>query len=481
MSETIYQYINMTWVYWALWIAYGLTILSVVAIVVMENRNPVKSLAWVTVLILLPAVGLILYILFGRSIKNKRFVSRSNRRRLKRHEKAKAFKAEASGLNVEGAQQVHLGQSLIGAPYYDGNNASIFDNGKDKFDALKADIRNAKKFIYIQYYIFEDDKLGTELAGLLIGKARQGVKVKIIYDHVGSFKVKHRFYKRMREAGIEIYPFFKVTFPHFGTRINWRNHRKLCLIDGSVGYIGGMNIADRYITGGKFAMWRDIHLRVTGPVLRSFNHAFCWDWNFMGRPIPEDFDPAQAAAAQNGIGMQLITAGPTSQWGNISMLFLKAIGNAKKSIYLQTPYFLPTESLLRALQAAALAKIDVRIMIPRMSDSAVLKYSSDSYIKECLRAGIKVYFYEPGMLHSKVIIIDDDFTTVGSTNFDFRSFEHNFEGNLFIYSNDFNTRMKEIFMRDLSDSTRVLPYDWDHRPRIAKVKESIMRLFAPIL
>ncbi len=481
MSETINQYINLTWVYWALWIVYGVTIISVVLVVLSENRNPVKSLAWITVLLLLPAVGLILYFLFGRSIKNKRFISRRNRRRLKKHEQAKAFNAAASGLSVENSQQVKLGQSLMGAPYYECNKARIFDNGKEKFDILMQDLRRARRFIYLQYYIFEDDRIGNAIADILISKAKSGVKVKVIYDHLGNFKVKRKFYRRMREAGVEVYPFFKISLLHLGARINWRNHRKLCLIDGRVGYIGGMNVADRYIDGGKFGVWRDIHLRVTGPILRSFNHSFCYDWNFMGRPIPEDFTPVDAKASDGEIGMQLVTSGPTGQWGNISLMFLKAIGNAKKSIYLQTPYFLPTEGLLRALQAAALSKIDVRVMIPRRSDSAMLRHASFSYIKDCLRAGIKVYLYEPGMLHGKVIIVDDDFVTVGSTNFDFRSFEHNFEANLFVYSKDFNERMTDIFMRDLEESTRVLPYDWEHRPRIDKMKQSVMRLFSPIL
>lgn len=481
MSETITQYTDLTWVYWALMIAYGVTIISVVLVVLSENRNPVKSLAWITVLLLLPAVGLILYFLFGRSIKNKRFISRRNRRRLKKHEQAKAFDAKASGLSVENAQQVKLGQSLMGAPYYAANNARIFDNGKEKFDMLFQDLRRARHFIYLQYYIFEDDKIGTALADILISKAKSGVKVKVIYDHLGNFKVKRSFYRRMREAGVEVYPFFKISLLHPGARINWRNHRKLCLIDGRVGYLGGMNVADRYIDGGRFDVWRDIHLRVTGPILRSFNHSFCYDWNFMGRPIPEDFADIKEKDTDGNIGMQLITSGPTGQWGNIALVFLKAIGNAKKSIYIQTPYFLPTEGLLRALQAAALSKIDVRVMMPRKSDSAMLRHASFSYIKDCLRAGIKVYLYEPGMLHGKVIIVDDDFCTVGSTNFDFRSFEHNFESNLFIYSMEFNGKMTDIFMRDLEKSTRVLSYDWEHRPRLDKMKQSVMRLFSPIL
>lgn len=481
MTETINQYINMTWVYWALMIAYGVTILSVVLVVLSENRNPVKSLAWITVLLVVPALGLILYFLFGRSIKNKRFISRRNRRRLKKHEKAKAFNAEASGLSVENAQQVKLGQSLMSAPYYGENSAEIFNNGKEKFARLFDDLRKARNFIYIQYYIFENDKIGNELADILIAKAGEGVKIRVIYDDLGNFKVKGKFYRKMRDAGIEIYPFFKVSLLRLGARINWRNHRKLCVIDGEVGYLGGMNVADRYVTGGKFKVWRDIHLRVTGPILRSFNHSFCYDWNLMGRPLPEEFLNIDVKPTTDNIGMQLITSGPTGQWGNIALIFLKAIGNAKRNIYLQTPYFLPTEGLLRALQAAALSKIDVRIMIPRKPDSSMLRHASYSYIKDCLRAGIKVYLYEPGMLHSKVIIIDDDFCTVGSTNFDFRSFEHNFESNLFIYSKEFNARMTQIFLKDLEDSTRVLPYDWDHRPRLDKMKQSVMRLFSPIL
>lgn len=480
MYEAVTGYISMTWVYWALMIAYGITILSTIGVVISENRNPVKSLAWVTVLLVVPAVGLILYIFFGRSIKNKRFISRRNRRKLKKHEPARAFDPSHTELSTESVQQIKLGQSLMGAPYYEGNSAKIYNNGRDKFKAMFDDIRRARKYIYLQYYIFNDDNIGTELAGLLMEKSRQGLDVKVIYDHVGSFKAKRSFFKKMREAGVEAHPFFKVTFPFFGTRINWRNHRKICLIDGQIGYIGGMNIADRYIDGGKFPVWRDLHLRVQGPILKSLNHSFSTDWNFMGRPIPEGL--ANEPAATGGkLKMQLITSGPTSQWSNIGLVFLKSIGNAKKTIFLQTPYFLPTESLLRALQAAALSKIDVRIMIPKKSDSALLRLASFSYIKECLQSGIKIYLYQKGMLHSKAIIVDDEFSTVGSTNFDFRSFEHNFESNLFIYSKEFNRQFKEQFLTDLEESERVLPYDWASRPMKNKVLESIVRLFAPIL
>ncbi|MDE7119084.1 MAG: cardiolipin synthase, partial [Muribaculaceae bacterium] len=350
------------------------------------------------------------------------------------------------------------------------------------FQALLADIAAARRFINIEYYIIADDKTGNALARALEQRARAGVKVRIIYDHVGSFKTKKRFFKSLREAGVEAYPFFEVVFPPFGTRINWRNHRKICVIDGVTGYIGGMNVADRYVDGGKnFNTWRDLHLRIQGPAVASLQQAFAFDWNFMGRELLDTPVDAQPVSGNPPMGMQLITGGPTSQWMNLTLIFQQAISNARKCVYIQTPYFLPSEGLLHALEMCALAKVDVRIMIPRRSDSDMLRWASFSYISECLRAGIKFYLYDKGMLHSKAIIIDDSLATVGSCNFDFRSLEHNFEANMLIYSHDFNTRIKQIFLRDQADSIRVTADTWRRRPLVERGMESFMRLFAPIL
>lgn len=478
------EYINMSWLYWGLMVIYALTILSIIGIVLSENRNPVKSLAWVTVLLVVPAFGLILYIFFGRSIKNKHRISRRNRRKLRKFESMSLphHDNNRGAMSIESQQQVKLARSLTGANYYPGNNAQIFTTGSEKFSALIEDLNNARNYIHLQYYIFEDDKIGCRIKEILERKAREGVIVRVIYDHVGCFGVKNKFFKEMQQAGVLVYPFFKVAFPPFATRINWRNHRKLCVIDGNIGYIGGMNIADRYIEGTKWGTWRDTHLRIQGPAVAALQLSFTIDWSFMGQPlIEEGKDVARPISVANQMGMQLITSGPTSQWSNVAMVYLKAIANAKKSVFLQTPYFLPTESLLKALQSAALSHVDVRIMIPRRSDSMMLKYASYSYIAECLRAGIKIYFYEPGMLHSKTVVVDDEFSSVGSTNFDFRSFEHNFEGNMIVYSADFNRQMKEIFVNDMKSCQRVTPSVWRHRPITQKALESFMRLFSPIL
>ncbi len=476
------DFITTPWVYWTIAVLYMLTILGIIVVVVSENRNPVKSLAWITVLLVVPMVGLILYIVFGRNIQTKRIISRRNRRKLKRlNTAAKTRPAKLQNYPAPLRQQVNLAHSLCSANYHEGNEVKLFDNGTDKFNALLTDIAAAKKYINLQYYIIVDDKIGSWVLDALAERARAGVKVRVIYDHVGSFKLSRRACRRMREAGIEAYPFFKVVFPPFGTRINWRNHRKLVVIDGEIGYIGGMNIADRYIDGGKlFDTWRDLHLRLRGPAVGALQQSFAIDWNFMGQPLIEDVAGTEVHT-ESPAGMQLVTGGPTSQWMNMTLIFQHAISSARKCIYIMTPYFIPSEGLLHALQVAALAKVDVRLMLPRRSDSDMLRWASFSYIQECLRSGIKVYLYQKGMLHSKAIIIDDNFSTVGSTNFDFRSFEHNFEANMLIYSADFNTRMKEQFFRDQKDSVRVTPASWRERPLLEKALESFMRLFSPIL
>ncbi len=484
MFEVVSSYFNMPWVYYTFLCIYFATTITIIGVILSENRNPLKSLAWVTVLFLLPIFGIILYLFFGRSIKNKRMISRRNRRKLRKYEHSPNVDKRSLSLTEESMQMINLAGTLAASPFYPDNSVEIFTDGASKFEALKRDLRNARHSINLQYYIFEDDAIGREICDILIERHNAGVEVRVIYDHVGSFNVKSSFFKKMKRAGINAYPFLKVSFPQFGTRINWRNHRKICVIDGSIGYIGGMNIADRYIDGGKnFDCWRDTHLRLTGPAVRALRYSFAIDWNFMGQPLLENdtdhvYTPEVDAPRA---GIQLLTSGPTSQWSNIAFMFHKAIAGAKKRVYIQTPYFLPTEGLLKALQVAALAHVDVRVMMPRRSDSKMLTYASSSYIAESLQAGIKIYFYEAGMLHAKTMIIDDEFSSVGSTNFDFRSFECNFESNVFIYSTEVNERLYDIFKKDLERSTRVTPFEWRKRPYKQKIAESIVRLLSPIL
>ena len=468
-------------------ILYGITAVAIIGVVVSENRNPVKTLAWITVLVLLPVVGIILYIFFGRSLRHIRMISRKKRLRLTNRDDIKHLMRSRQVVHYEDEksdrqQMINLVNSIQGSPFLANNDVEIFTNGKDKFDALKRDILAAERYIHIQYYIIENDTIGNEIAELLKAKVAEGVRVRVLYDHVGSFHFDMSYFKKLRKAGVEVYPFMQITFPEFANRINWRNHRKIVVIDGKVGYIGGMNIADRYIDGGDMGFWRDTHLRLVGDIVAALQVSFAIDWNFMKRElIEEPVEVVDPSTIKNPIGMQLVTSGPTSKWVNMAFVFQKAIDTASKCVYIQTPYFLPSDSLLKSLQVAALSKVDVRLMIPRKPDSILLRYASYSYVKQCLNAGIKIYFYEPGMLHAKVVVIDEDFVTTGSTNFDFRSFEHNFECNVLLYGKDFNKRMKEVMLEDMKNCTRISLRSWRKRSVWQKALESILRLFAPLL
>lgn len=487
MTDALYSLVQSGW-FTRCFAAVSLgSTLVIIVIILSENRNPVKSLAWVTVLLLLPVVGLILYVFFGRNIKNTRMISRRNRRRLKRAEREVYVDPRDSGLDAQSIALATLGRSASGALLYPSNSVNIFNEGGEMIDALLADIDAANHSVHLQFYIFSNDTTGRRVAEALCRAVSRGVSVRLIYDHVGSFSVGRKFFKELRAAGVEAYPFFKVSFPLLGTRVNWRNHRKICIIDGIAAYIGGMNVANRYVDGGRAGYWRDAHLRIVGPVVSALQYSFAVDWNFMGRGLIDTDShissalPSLAENAIKDVEMQLLTSGPTTQWSSISMTFLKAIAAAKRRVYITTPYFLPNEALLKALQAAALAHVDVRIMVPGHSDSAMLDYASGSYFAECMRAGIKIYRYNRGMLHSKVMIVDDDIVSVGSSNFDFRSFDYNFEANVMCYSKEMNAAMTAVFRDDIAHCDRIQPTQWRRRPTTSRIAESALRLLSPVL
>ncbi len=473
------EYLLSPWLYYTLMTVYALSILTVIIVILSENRNPVKSLAWMTVLLVVPGVGLVLYIFFGRNIQRKHLISRRNLRKLRRTEASSRRPADLRRLRLspQSVQLVKLAHSLAGAVYHEWNSASVFTDAREKMDALIADIDNARDYINIEYYIIDDDNIGRRFQSALIQAARRGVRVRVIYDHVGSFSAGRKFWKELRQAGVDIHPFFRVVFPIFATHINWRNHRKIAVIDGRAAYIGGMNIADRYLA----ETWRDLHVRIQGPAVRALQYCFAVDWTFMGQPLVNDPMPQDHPQPEKPMGMQLISSGPTGKWPNIAMVFQRAIANARRRVYIMTPYFLPDDSLLRALQTAALARVDVRILIPRNPDSVVMRHASFSYISQCLSAGMKVYLYEGGMLHSKALIIDYDMTSVGSTNFDFRSFEHNFEANIMVYSQEFNARITDEFRNACSSATRLVASEWRRRPLGNRAIQSVVRLLSPIL
>lgn len=470
------------WITFALFLIYFVVVISCVVVVVSENKNPIRAVSWTLALLFLPVVGVIFYLFFGRSLKGKAMISKKVRRKLLERSRPKQHVFENAGLDAEQIQKVKLAHNLCHAHLDLNNSVEIFTNGKMKFDRLMDDIRNARQYIYLQYYIYSEDHLGNRILDLLAEKAREGVQVKVLYDHVGSFSTSNKFFRRMRKLGVDAHPFFRVTFRKLANRINWRNHRKIAVIDGKIGYIGGMNVADRYVEDAPDGrIWRDTHLRVEGPIIESMLYSFAMDWNFL-RPDAEVQTISLGEFPDAGdVAMQLVVSGPIDRWNNLVLCFQKAIASARKRVYIQTPYFLPTDALLKALQGAALSGVDVRIMIPEHTDSVLLGYGSRSYLDDCLKAGVKIYFYLPGMLHTKTMIVDDNFVTTGSVNFDFRSFENNFEGNLLIYSDRINQEMRDIFFEDLKSCKKITASQWRERPISQRFMESLVRLFAPIL
>ena len=477
----LFPYANL--LYDILTVLYVLSVIAVIGVVLGENRNPVKSIAWVLVLMLLPVVGLAIYLIFGRSLKGMRLISRSDLRELRNMTAFDDHAELKQSLSESSRQIVSLVNKLVGSHLFIGNDIDIFTTGQEKYESLLADIEQARDYIHLQYFIIENDEVGQRMIDLLMDKAQQGVQVRVLYDYVGSFYFKPRVLKRMRRAGIEVHPFLEVSLANVAFRINWRNHRKIVVIDGKIGYVGGMNIANRYVNGDKhWSPWRDTHLRISGEAVAALQYSFAIDWNFTTRklltsPTMHYDEPL----VKTDYVVQMMSSGPTNRWNNISFVFFKAITLARSRVYVQTPYFLPSDALLKALQSAALAGVDVRIMIPRRPDSLMLRLATGSYIKECMQSGIKVYFYEPTVMHAKVVIVDDEFVTTGSTNFDFRSFEHNFEFNALIYSKEFNLKMRDIFEADIQQCTRLSMGTWKKRPVVQKAMESLVRLISPIL
>ena len=481
------EFITLSWsgLWWSLGVGYAILILCVIGIVISENRNPLKALGWVTALLLFPIGGIILYFVFGRSIRNVRMISRRNRRKLLKHEGTQPLPKLDRELSPENRQRIRLAYSIGGANLYTGNDIRIFTDGRSFFDELFEDLKKAREYINLQFYIIASDPLGRQLRDILIERARAGVKVRVIYDYIGSFDARRRdFFQRMKENGVEVHSFFRLSFPSHVNRLNWRNHRKVVVIDGKIGYIGGMNVAERYMGSFDGGKWRDTAARITGPCVGALQYHFAVDWKFMGHDLL--CDPVARWSKDDGAEvsdatLQVLASGPNDRWGNMTLLFYKAISTARRRVWLQTPYFLPSDGLMKALESAALAGVDVRVMMPRRSDSRILTYASHSYVEECLLAGVKVYLYDAGMLHAKVLIVDNDFSTLGSTNFDFRSLEHNFEENLVMYSNEANRILAQGFEEDSKDCSKLKIAEWNRRDRRRKVQESIYRLLSPIL
>jgi cardiolipin synthase len=476
---------------WMILLCLGLTQLYLIGTVIcLENRNPGKTVAWLIVLTLLPILGFLLYWVVGRNAK---------KRKLFRHKHLKGGHWEAivlkqqkrltedQALFCKGVDQkmrllrLSLKSSLL--PLTCKNRFQVLSSGQEKFRVLFEELEKAKDHIHLMYYIFKDDQIGKETREILLRKKREGLEVRVMVDGLGSHSTPKSFFREMEKAGIEVAVFFPVRFPFLTSRLNYRNHRKIVVIDGKVGFLGGMNIGDEYLSRDqKMGYWRDSHLLLEGESVQLMQRTFLNDWYFVTKKAVsgEKYYPPSSNEGCDLL-VQVMPSGPDAECDSIRQMFFSACATAEKRIYLETAYFIPDDSILMALKAAALSGVDVRLIVQGVPEYKTTYWASRSYFEELLDAGVKVYQYQKGILHSKVLIVDDEVGALGSANFDIRSFQLNFEILAFLYDREFVERLMEDFVTDLENSTLVQVQEFRSRPLSDRLKESGARLLSPLL
>lgn len=474
----------MVYFHWLIFIVYVCVVLGTMLTVLMDNRQPAKTMAWVMVLIFIPVIGIVLYFFFGQNTRKEKFISRQSMDQLTKRSMLEFAEQQNLVLPEEHSVLINLFKTQNWALPFKNNTTDILTDGTDFFISLLRDIGQATHHIHLETYIICDDPLGRLLADALADKARLGVEVRFIYDDVGCWNVPNSFFEQMRNAGIDVHAFMPVKFPAFTSKVNYRNHRKLCVIDGKIGYIGGMNVAMRYVKGSNGRAWRDTHMRIRGGAVYGIQRAFLVDWFFVDRTLVTNrcYYPMLDGSINNDCIMQVVTSSPISPWPEMMQGYVRILLEAKRYVYMETPYFLPTEPVMFAMRTAALAGVDVRLMVPLHSDAKFVEWASRPYIQEAADSGVKVYLYKAGFNHSKLLVSDDSLSTCGSTNIDFRSFENNFESNVFIYDCGMAQRIKAVFIGDMKNC--VMYGDYMRTRRLSfthRLWESFVRLFSPLM
>jgi len=471
-------------------VLYFLPVIFIAILIILENRNPVKTISWILVLVLLTFIGIVIYLFFGQEYRKTKMFSRKG---LKDLEKLRNLTLEQldnlpknhfkiSDRLYSKRLLMNLLLSNSNAILTSNNELKILRNGDETFTEIFDSIEHAKHHIHLEYYIIEDDKIGNELRELLIRKALEGVEIRVIFDDVGSWQLKKKFIRTMSDVGIKIDCFMKVRFPMLTSRVNYRNHRKILVIDGETAFVGGLNFADRYRDGVPgIGPWRDTHLKVTGGGATALHIIFMADWYFVSKEILKGEKYFKPFETGNGKLVQMTSSGPDSDWESISQAYFSAIATATEYVYISTPYLMPTSDIITALKTSALGGIDVRIIVPGLSDAITPKWGTNSYIEELLESGVKVFFYQAGFTHSKIIVCDGVFSSVGTANLDFRSLETNFEVNAMIYDEETAQTLCRHFLEDQKESKEVILEEWINRPRIDKIKESFSRILSPML
>jgi len=472
-------------------VLYYLLVFALAIGVITDNKNPAKTLAYLLALILVPVVGLLVYVLFGQNIRKQKLFSR---RRISRNPRIKAWEDERRSLFDANLLEAHsflhektkvatLLLNTDDAVLTKHNKLDVMHESEVIFERLFTDMRKAKHHLHIEFYIIDNDVIGNTLKSILIEKAAAGVEVRVCVDDVGSRKLPRKYFKELQSAGVEIYACLPVFFPYLTSKANFRNHRKIVVIDGLIAYLGGINIADRYTNrNSQMRYWRDTQLRIEGDAVLNLQKHFVQMWQFVSKKeIPTSRNYFPATKHSDTCLVQITASGPDTDWPNIMQAMMVAINTAERYIYITTPYLIPNDEMCVALQTAALSGIDVRILVPKKGDSTLTQYAGLSYMRQLLEAGVKLLRYKKGFIHAKTLVVDDAVCTIGTTNMDNRSFELNFEINAFVYDEKIASALAAQFIADSVHAEILTLSYWHKRPRTKRVIESFARMFAPLL
>jgi cardiolipin synthase A/B len=465
-----------------------MSVIFISFVIFLENRHPTQTLTWLIVLGSFPLIGFFFYLLFGRNYRKERMYRR------------KYFLDKQAFLKIEGENDpksaekmkrmgdhqrrlFNLAQNLGNSPISFATSTKTLTNGAETFRCIINEIKKASHHIHLEYYIVRDDELGREIKELLICKAKEGVKIRFLYDAVGSWKLSKKYIQDLKNAGIEIVPFGPVRLPFLNDKFNFRNHRKIIVIDGAVGFVGGLNIGDEYLGRNKqYGFWRDTHLMLKGEAVRSLQLIFLQDWYYMTNHsflTAEYLSPDLEENIHGGV--QLIAGGPDTEWSVIKNIFFSMITSAEQSVWIASPYFIPDEDIFSAIKVAALSGIDVRILVPKKPDKKIVFYASRSYFPELMEAGVRIFEYERGFMHSKIVIVDHEIASIGTSNMDMRSFHLNFEVNAFLYRTRSTQKLVNDYQKDLKNSKEINIDDFKKRHIGLRILESTSRLLSPLL
>lgn len=491
MAYELLNNIAGVWNWWLEHLLYINILLSII-IVFFQRKDPKSVWGWLLVMYFIPIAGFLLYLLIGQDMHKQRMfrtkeIEDAINSTIQKQEEI-IYKNEFLSedvLTAEYSDLILYNLDTAGAVYTDDNVVDIYTDGNQKFQALIEEIQNAKEYIHIEYYIIRYDELFFHIGEELIKKAKEGVKVRILYDSMGCRTMKEKYWRKLRSYGIRTAVFFPAFLKKLHFRINYRNHRKIVIIDGKIAFVGGFNIGKEYLgLSKKFGYWRDTHLKIAGSAVISLGGRFVLDWNYAAKENlfkeRKYFQPI-VSNTQGDNAMQIISSGPDSKWQNIRNNYVRMITKAKNNIYIQTPYFVPDDVVLDALKIAAKSGIDVRIMIPCKPDHPFVYWATYSYISDMLEAGAKCYTYDNGFLHAKGMVVDGMVCCYGTANMDIRSFKLNFEVNVIIYNEETSREMEEIFLKDLRYCTEITSFIYSNRSLVIRIKEQVSRLLSPLM